>query len=223
MHIELEIEMSDNNTLKAVDRKIFKSYFEDGLLDMFLAAFFLTFVVVLFLSEPLGDFWGAAMFLPFLGVVYLVLLYIRRRVVTPRIGSVKWGEMRKKKLRTWTTILLVINVIFLFLGVVSFFRPIASGYTVSIGFSVTVLILFTAAGYMLDFGFLYVYGILIALAIPVGEWLYQNAGFSHHGFPVVFGTFSGIMFVRGLYKIITLVKETPLQVEEQTVQELNHG
>ena len=215
--------MSDNKTLKAVDRKIFKSYFEDGLLDMFLAAFVLMFAVGPFLSGPLGDFWGTVIFLPFFGVVYLVLWYIRRRVVTPRIGSVKWGEMRKKKLRTWTIIMLVINVIFLLMGVVSFFKPITSGYTMSIGFSVTMLILFTAAGYMLDFSFLYVYGILIALAMPIGEWLYQNAGFSHHGYPVVFGTLSVIMFARGLYKFITLLKDTPLQVEEQTVQELNHG
>jgi len=215
--------MSDNKTLKDLDRKIFKSYFKDGLLDMFLAAFVLMFAAGPFLSGPLGDFWGTVIFLPFFGMVYLVLRYIRRRVVTPRIGSVKWGEMRKKKLRTGTTIMFVINVIFLFLGVVSFFRPIASGYTVSIWFSVIMLILFTASGYMLDFSFLYVYGILIALAIPVGEWLYQTAGFSHHGYPVVFGTLSGIMFARGLFKFITLLNETPLQVEEQTVQELNHG
>jgi len=215
--------MSQNKTLKAVDRKIFKTYFEDGLLDMFLAAFVLMFAVGPFLSGPLGDFWGTLIFLPFFGMVYLVLWYIRRRVVTPRIGSVKWGEMRKKKLRTGTTIMFVINVIFLFLGMVSFFMPIASGYTISIRFSAMMLILFTAAGYMLDFSFLYVYGILMALAMPVGEWLYQTAGFSHHGYPVVFGTLSGIMFARGLYKFITLVKETPLQVEEQTVQELNHG
>ncbi|MFC1879047.1 hypothetical protein ACFLZW_03960 [Chloroflexota bacterium] len=215
--------MSDNKTLKAVDRKIFKSYFEDGLLDMFLAAFVLMLAVGPFLSEPLGDFWASMVFLPFFGVVYLVLRYIRRRVVTPRIGRVKWGEMRKKKLRTWTTIMLVINVIFLVLGVMAFFRPNASGYTVPIGFSVSTLILFTAAGYMLDFSFLYVYGIFTALAIPIGEWLYQTAGFSHHGFPVVFGTLSGIMFARGLYKFITLVKETPLQMEEQTLQKLNHG
>ena len=215
--------MSDNKTLKAVDRKIFTSYFEDGLLDMFLAAFVLMLAVGPFLSRPMGDFWGTMIFLPFFGVVYLLLRYIRRRVVTPRIGCVKWGEMRKKKLRTWTTIMFIINVIFLILGVVSFFSPNPSGYTVSIGFSVTMLILFTAAGHMLDFSFLYVYGILTALAMPVGEWLYQNAGFSHHGFPVVFGTLSGIMLARGLYKFITLVKGTPLQVEEQTVQELNHG
>jgi hypothetical protein len=114
-------------------------------------------------------------------------------------------------------------VIFLLLGLVVFFRPVASGYTVSIQFSVIMLIFFTAAGYMLDFSYLYVYGILIALAIPVGEWLYQVAGFSHHGFPVVFGTLSVIMLVRGLYKFITLVKETPIHEQEQTVQELNHG
>ena len=76
---------------------------------------------------------------------------------------------------------------------------------------------------MLDFSFLYVYGILIALAIPVGEWLYQTAGFSHHGFPVAFGTLAVIMLARGLYKFITLVRGTSPQVEEPTLQELNHG
>jgi hypothetical protein len=215
--------MSDNKTLKAVDRKIFKSYFEDGLLDMFLAAFFIMFAVGPFLSKPLGDFWGTAIFLPFFGLVFLVLWYIRRRVVAPRIGSVKWGEMRKKKLLIWATIMFVINMIFLFLGVVFSFGPVESGYTVSIWFSVIMLILFTAAGYMLDFSFLYAYGVLIALAIPIGEWLYQNVGFSHHGFPVVFGTLSGIMLARGLYKFTTFMKEIPPQVEEQTGQELNHG
>jgi MFS family permease len=215
--------MSDNKTLKAVDRKIFTSYFEDGLLDIFLAAFVLMFAVGPFLSGPLGDFWGTVVFLPFWGLVYLILGYIRKRIVIPRIGSVKWGEMRKKKLRIGAIIMLVINVIFLFLGVVVFFRPIASGYSVSIRFSVIMLILFTAAGYMLDFSFLYVYGILIALAMPIGEWLYQTAGFSHHGFPVVFGTLAGIMLARGLYKFITLVKGTPPQIEEPTLQELNHG
>jgi MFS family permease len=214
--------VSDNKILKSVDRKIFKTYFEDGLIDMFLAAFVLMFALGPFLSRPLGDFWASMIFLPFWGVVYLLLWVIRRRVVAPRIGSVKWGEMRKKKLRTGTIILFVINVIFLILGLVSFFAPIASGYAMSIRFSVMMLILFTAAGYMLDFNFLYVYGILAALAMPVGEWLYQTVGFSHHGFPVVFGTLSAIMFARGLYKFITFVKETPLQLEEPPIQGLNH-
>jgi len=52
---------------------------------------------------------------------------------------------------------------------------------------------------MLDFSFLYVYGILIALAMPVGEWLDQNVGFSQHVFSMVFWALSGMMFARGLY------------------------
>ena len=209
--------MSQNKTLKAVDRKIFKTYFEDGLLDIFLAAFVLMFAVGPYLSGTLGDFWSSFIFLPFFGLVYLVLRAVRRRVVTPRIGSVKWGAMRTSKLRTGTIILLIINLIFFVLGVVSFLMPIGSGFVMSIRFSVMMLILFSAAGYMLDFNFLYVYGVLIALAMPVGEWLYQTAGFSHHGFPVVFGSVSVIMFVRGLIKFILLLKNTPLPMEEQTL------
>ena len=83
-------------------------------------------------------------------------------------------------------------------------------------FSTMMLILFSAAGYMLDFKYLYVYGILLALAIPAGEWLYQNAGFTHHGIPAVFGGLSLIILIRGIYKFITLVKNTPLQIEGET-------
>jgi len=209
--------MSQNKTLKELDRKIFTSYFEDGLLEIFLATFVLMFAVAPLLSGTLGDFWSSVIFLPIWSVVYLILRVLRQRVVTLRIGSVTWGTMRKKKLRTWTITMLVLNVIFLLLGVVSFIMPVASGFAMSLRFSAMMLILFSAAGYMLDFNYLYVYGVLIALAMPVGEWLYQNAGFSHHGFPVVFGCLAGLMFARGLFKFITLLKNTPLGTEGGTI------
>ena len=85
----------------------------------------------------------------------------------------------------------------------------------SIRFGIMVLILFSGAGYMLDYDPLYVYGILIVLAMPLGEWLFQNAGFSHHGYPAVFGTLAGIMLLRGLFKFITLVKNTPVPTDEK--------
>jgi MFS family permease len=209
--------MSTNKTLKAVDRKIFKSYFEDGLLDIFLAAWVLMFAVGPLLSGTLGDFWSSFIFLPFWVVIYLILRYLRRRFVTPRIGSVKWGAMRIKKLRTGGFIMLVLNLIFLVLGVLTFMMPIGSGWAMSIRFGVMMLIFFSAAGFMLDFNSLFVYGFLLALAMPVGEWLYQNAGFSHHGYPVVFGCLSGIMFAKGLVTFITFLKTTPDQIEEPTI------
>ncbi len=209
--------MKSNKTLKEADRKLFTTYFDDGLVDIFLAAFALMFVIGPYLSVPLGDFWAAAVFLPFWGLVYLVLRYLRRRFVTPRLGSVTWGDMRKRKLRRGSIIMLVLNVIFLGLGVVAFLLPIQSGYVMSLRFGANVLILFSVAGYFYDFSMLYLYGILIVLALPVGEWLYQTAGFSHHGYPVVFGSVAGIMLVRGLVKFFTLIKEIPPQAEEQAV------
>jgi len=215
--------MSENRTLKAVDRKIFKSYFEDGLLDIFLASFILMFAVAPLLSSTLGDFWSSFIFLPFWGLVYLILRYLRQRMIAPRVGTVNWGEMRKKKLRLGNTIMLIINLIFLGLGIISFLASISSGYAMSILFGIMVLILFSGAGYMLDNEPLYVYGVLVALAIPLGEWLYQNAGFSHHGYPAVFGTVAGIMLLRGLYKFVSLVKKTPIPPDEQVSKEFNHG
>lgn len=207
--------MSQNKTLEAADRKIFTTYFDDGLLDIFLAAFAVMFVIALYLSVPLGDFWSSAVFLPFLGVVYLILRTIRRRVVTPRIGSVKWGAMRIKKLRKGAIIMLVLNVIFFALGFVAFLMPIGTGLFISIEFGAAMLIFFSTVGYFFDLTFLYVYGLLFALAMPVGEWLYQTAGFSHHGFPVVFGTIAGIMFVRGLVKFLIFLKNNPYSADEQ--------
>lgn len=207
--------MSENKTLRSVDRKIFKTSFQDGFLDIFLASFILMFAIAPLLSSTLGDFWSSFIFLPFWGLVYLVLMVLRRKVVAPRIGTVKWGEMRKKKLRTGSIIMLIFNILFLALGIVSFLAPIESGFGMSIRFGIMVLILFSGAGYMLDYDPLYVYGILIVLAMPLGEWLFQNAGFSHHGYPAVFGTLAGIMLLRGLFKFITLVKNTPVPTGEK--------
>jgi hypothetical protein len=209
--------MSQEKMLKEMDRKLFTSYFEDGLVEIFLAFWAQMFVLGPYLSKYLGDFWSSFIFLPFWAVVYLILRYVRKKVVEPRIGSVKWGTMRKKKLRTWSWIMLVLNLIFLLVGVLSFVIPGTSGFAMALRFSTMMLILFSAAGYMLDFKYLYVYGILLALAIPAGEWLYQNAGFTHHGIPAVFGGLSLIILIRGIYKFITLVKNTPLQIEGETL------
>ena len=215
--------MSENKTLRAIDRKIFKTSFEDGLLDIFLASFVLMFAVAPLLSGRLGDFWSSFIFLPFWGLVYLILWYLRRKVISPRIGTVKWGEMRKKKLRIGSIIMLILNFLFLGLGIFSFLAPIDSGYAMSIRFGVMMLILFSGAGYMLDYAPLYIYGVLMTMAIPLGEWLYLNVGFTHHGYPAVFGTLAGIMLLHGIYKFFTLVKNIPVPSEEHPIKEYNHG
>ncbi len=78
----------------------------------------------------------------------------------------------------------------------------------------TLLIGFSAAAYFLDFPRLYAYGLLGALAPLIGEWLYQNMGASHHGFPIVFGTLAGVMILTGLVTFIRFLQNNPLPAGE---------
>ena len=72
------------------------------------------------------------------------------------------------------------------------------------------LIGFSTAAYFLDFPRLYVYGLLCALGTPIGEWLYQNMGASHHGYPIVFGTLAGVMILTGLVTFARFLQNNPL-------------
>jgi hypothetical protein len=82
---------------------------------------------------------------------------------------------------------------------------------------------FSLAGYFLDVTRFYVYGILWAGGFVVGEWLYQNYGFIHHGYPVVFSTLAAVIFLTGVYKFITFLRDNPLPSDEELQWEGNNG
>ena len=207
--------MSQRISLKDIERKVFQSTFADGLWDVLLGCWFpLQLAIAPLLSRSMGDFWSSAVFLPFWGAIYLVIRGIRKRVVFPRIGRVEFGTARKSRLKRFSLALLIVNVIALILGLIAALRfrslpvggpPFVLGLILLIGFS--------AAAYFLDFPRLYVYGLLGALAPLIGEWLYQNRGASHHGFPIVFGTLAGVMILTGLVTFIRFMQNNPLPAE----------
>lgn len=210
-------------SIEEADRQVFRSSFEDGLVDIYISGVVLMLVVAPFLSVYLGDFWSSAIFLPFWGAIYLVLRWIRKNWVKPRAGVVKYGAVRKMKMTKFTWIMLVLNALFLILGLVAFFMPTGPGWTMTIPFALMLLISFSLAGYFLAVTRFYLYGILLASGFFVGEWLYQNFGFSHHGLPVVFGLMSGVIFLTGVYKLVTFLQKNPLPGEEQMQWKAKNG
>lgn len=204
--------MSSQISLKEAERKAFTSAFEDGLWDIFIGSVVLMFAIGPFL--PLGDFWSSAVFLPFWALVYVGIRVVRKYMVKPRVGLVRFGRARIAKLRRFTLLALAFNVIVFVLAIVSVYHFDGPGWTHTVRFSLVVLVGFSLAAYFLGFARLYLYGALIALSPLIGEGLYRQLRVPHHGFPVTFGITAGIIIVVGLVKFVRLVRERPLPPAE---------
>jgi hypothetical protein len=203
--------VSQGISLKQAEKRVFATTFQDGLWDVFGGCFILLFALAPFLSTTgLGDFWSSFVFLPFWAAVYLAIRSIRKRVVAPRVGVVRFGPFRKAKLWRFAVLALIVNVAGLVIGFLAARSSSRSGWTVLMPFAALVLTMFSAAAYFLDCPRLYVYGVMVATAPLVGEWLYVTLGARHHGFPITFGTASGLMIGVGLIKFARLLRDHPV-------------
>ena len=212
--------MSQKISLKEAERKAFQTRYNDGLWDIFLGCFLLMFAVAPFLSSSLGDFWSTAVFVPVWVIAFLVIWLVRKRVVTPRVGVVRFGHTRQTRLLRFTIAMLVINVVAFVGGLVAalnFAR--VPGQLGGIVFGLILLAFFSVAAYFLDFGRLYIYGLLVGLAPAVGEWLWARGYATHHGYPITFGVTAGIMILVGVALFVRLLRENPLQPEGMPPEE----
>lgn len=203
--------MQNNIDLKKLERKVWTSFHNDGLGDIFLGCVILMFALAPLLSRTgLGDFWSSAVFIPFLILIYVSIVMLRKKVVIPRIGLVNFGRARRKRLIAFNIVLFFILLLSLILGIVSLRGTISRAWIHNLRFIAVVLLCFGFAGYFLGFIRLYIYGLLVALSIPIGEWLYYNIGISHHGYPLTFGITSGIMIVTGILLSRRLLRKNPV-------------
>jgi len=202
--------MAAKISLKDLEKNVFQKSFQDGLLDIQIGIMMLTFVLVLYLGPYLGDFWSSMIFLPVWAGIFYGLRIFRKKIIQPRVGVVEYGKHRKTRLKKITLVIMVINVLALILGVVSFFYfSTLPGWFYSTQLSIIILVGFSLAGYMLEFPRLYLYGILAASAPTIGELLYTRLGVPHHGFPVTFGVAGGLMILCGLIILLRLLKKYP--------------
>jgi hypothetical protein len=202
--------MSQEIDLKEAERRVFKSGFQDGLVEIMLGCVVLMFAIGPFLSPYLGDFWSAAVFLPFWAAVFGLLWVIRRQVVRPRLGVVEFGAWRRERLLRFNVLMFVAGVVAFLLGLLAAASfGLLPGWVHTAIFSLIILLGFCAAAYFLDFAGLYLYGILIALAPLVGEGLYRYLGSPHHGYPITFGLTAGFLILAGLVKLARLLHTYP--------------
>ena len=204
--------MSD---LRDLERRTFRAARDDGLLDVMIAAIVSILALAPLLKGPLGDFWSSAIFGPVWFGLYLITQVVSERVVVPRIGTVEAGADRRSQLRRVNTVLLVVYGAALGLGVTVGSGVWAGwldlrGFALPIPLGVVALVVLSLVAYANSVWRYAVYGLLLAIAPLVGEWLWQNDLANHHGFPVAFGAAALIILVTGIVRLTTVLRNHPL-------------
>ena len=207
--------MSSQISLKELENKAFQSTIQDGMIEITVGCFLMMFSIAPILSVYLGDFWSAAVFLPLWAGVYYLIRVVRKKIIQPRVGIMKYGPYRKTRLKRTNLLMLIFNTAALILGFVSFlnFSSLPS-WIIPARFSIIHLIGFSLAAYMLEYPRLFLYGIISSLAVPVGEFLYTNFQVPHHGLPLTFGVISGALFLMASITIWRIIKIKPMTAQE---------
>jgi hypothetical protein len=197
-----------NDDLKAAERHAFRAVADTGVWDVFIAGVLAMFAIAPLLSGKLGDFWASAIFIPVWAAMYVALLFVRKRFLVPRVGQVRYGPYRKARLKRFTLVMLIVNVVALVVGATGFvlFERITGDMVYPATLAFTLLVGFSAAAYLLDVPRLFLYGVLLAGAPMVGEWLWRQGHVSHHGFPVMFGSAAAIIALVGLTKLVVIIR-----------------
>lgn len=207
----------DNDVLdiKSLEKKVYRSFFEDGFWDIFIGMLLLGFSlgwtrIIFDIMEPLyiliiSIIWNTITFL---------IYYLGKKFITiPRIGIVKFGQKRKarqKKLK----IFLLINVLFgCVVFILTFFGLLE---ILAIGGSLTPLLIglisytfpFTIIAYFLQFNRLYIYALMGGFSFFISDVIYSILG-SPLDSIIGFGVPGGIIVAVGLIFLIKFLRKYP--------------
>ena len=154
--------MAETINLKEIERKAWRSYFEDGLWDLFFGALLLIGGV----RSLINNVWYVGTLYILLLLVSILILPIGKKLLTiPRLGLVKFGHARKIR-QSKLIAVLAISVLATFAllmlpksGIAlppnMLISPIMAGW---------IAVLFGVLAYYLDFWRLFAYGLLFAIS-----------------------------------------------------------
>jgi hypothetical protein len=158
---------------KQIERRVFTSFFQGGFIEAFTGIFLLQLgFPALFSRSGFGDWQSALLTLPIALILLFVVFLVRRFVIIPRLGRVKFLPERRRKLSK----LIIVPILTLIAGTIVgyIFTENASLRHIFVGqipFIVIPIIVFGAAAYFLDMKRLYIYGAIVGLVFPLGKYL----------------------------------------------------
>ncbi len=206
--------MNEIPNLVELEKRAFRSTYQDGLLDILLAVIFSQFAIGPLLTDiGFSDILSSAIFMPFYLIALVLFWACKKYLIAPRLGIVRFNPKRMKKISNLTKIFLLILVIGLILGILGSTGGLPLSYKIPVYpfiFSSILFIGFFLAAHYLNLTRLYYYGVLLASAGPIGEFLYKNSYAAHHGYPIVYGIASIVMLITGIILLVNFIRKYPV-------------
>ena len=175
--------MSEEINLKGLEKKAWRSAFQDGIWDIYFGLLILGLAIA-----PIGydiglpaEFGAMIIVLCCNSIAILFLILGKKYITIPRIGFVKFGAKRKKikkRLLAFLVFNLVIAFVFLFGNILGIFEWLNVGVLFEplvIGL-LLITVPLSVLAYFLEFHRLYIYAIFFGLGFFISEILFPFVG-----------------------------------------------
>lgn len=209
--------MSKGDELKALERKAYRSTFDDGIWDLFMGLIILSMGLSTFIGTILNlpEGWDTIIPVLILNIIAFLIFYLGKKFITiPRMGFVKFGPKRKVKqlkLKIFLLFMFLVNIILLFIPLTGVLRNIQIQplmLTLLLGLGAFTLP-FCFVAYYLEFTRLYFYAFLAGIGLFLTEMLNPIVS-SPLDTILSFGITGGAIVIIGLYYFIRFLKKYPL-------------
>ncbi len=203
--------MPTDVNLKEIEQKVFRSYFHDGLWDIY-GAFFLLGLGLTIVS-------GWDYLIAVVAALAVVLLLFRQRIVRPRLGRVKFSPERQTKTKRATLIAVITLTFTMLLGVVFFvlfptnnvpgWLDIWMGNYFFATFGGIQALLVAVAAYIVGVWRYYIYAALVFISYVIGGILRSN---DMEGIPILIA--GSIILISGIVILMRFLRKYPLPPKE---------
>ena len=155
--------------LKELERKAFRSFYQDGIWDIFFGLMMFAMYTFTFFNQFENKALRilSLLFLEIFAVFFLI--YGKKLITVPRLGEVNFGKKRKKRLIYIIAVNLVSLVVLAASAILQNIRPelfsgTNSNLITSVGMGVWIAFITSVMAYFLDFNRLYIYALIYGSA-----------------------------------------------------------
>jgi len=213
------IKMVEELDLKKLERKVYTSYFQDGLTDILLGLIFIVMGFVSIIRTLTSVITSYVLIALILAGMFILFILSKKYITLLRIGKVKFSKERK----AYNIKAILITVLFLISSIIILTFLIKDGnyigeFATMVGPLVMGLLLFTIPfsimAYFLQFNRLYLVGVLTGFS---EVFIYLFSAFMELSLAICF-TFSiigGIILSWGIVIFIRFILKYPIPKEEE--------